>query len=438
MRIVITGRNIVTGYLLVAALSLAILSVPAVSGHAGRLQDPGTEISAADKQTGGSLAPDADTRTGGSPTLDVEATASFWWTIYEQVQNGLVQQGSGDSADDHASGFAFRHGRIGFIFGSKGGDLELLLRLRLEERTDIVDFYGGWLPSNIFRLYIGQMKVPSTSEVLAAYDDLDFASRSTFGRKVGDYSMTRTPYISSVMAAKSYDRDLGISVKGSWPGGTWSGEGQAVDRQWQARWFLMAGNGMGANRYIGGRESEEFLYTNSVGDMYFGGRLEISPIRWAKAGMHASSNRHGDMALGDRGPVMDIDRKAWSVDIAAGHPHSPRIYGFYGAGEMDDYFDAQRYLFDYSGWGLQGVWPFLGGDLELALRFDRFTSESGRDGNETRQDDWTAGINFSPLENLRLQLNYIVKTATSEFESDIDDDIFYLNFQFNFGARMVH
>jgi len=372
-----------------------------------------------------------------SPTLDMEATASFWWTIHEQVQNGLVQQGSGDRAADHASGFAFRHGRIAFILGSSGGDLELLLRIRLEERTDIVDFYGGWIPSHLFRIYIGQMKIPSTAEVLTAYNDLDFASRSTFGRKVGDYSLTRTPYISSVMAARSYDRDLGLAIKGSWPGNRQPGNRQPDDRQREVRWFLMAGNGMGANRYIGGRENEEFLYTNSLGDMYYGGRLEIAPVHWVTAGMHASSNEHNDFALGDRGPVMDIDRKVWSVDIAAGHPRSPRIYGFYGEGEMADYFDAQQYLFDYSGWGLQAVWPMLSGRLELALRFDRFISESGRDGNETIQDDWTAGINFSPLENLRLQLNYVNKRASNEFESDIDDDILYMNFQFYFDTDIL-
>ena len=357
----------------------------------------------------------------------MEATASFWWTIHEQVQNGLTQQGSGDRAADHASGFAFRHGRIAFILGSPKGDLQLLLRIRLEERTDIVDFYGGWLPAQYFTIYIGQMKIPSTSEVLTAYNDLDFASRSTFGRKVGDYSLTRTPYISSVMAAKSYDRDLGLAIKGSWPG----------NRPWDIRWFLMAGNGMGANRYIGGRENEEFLYTNSLGDMYYGGRLEITPVHWVTAGMHASSNQHDNFALGDRGPVMDIDRSVWSADITVGHPHTPRIYGFYGAGGMDDYFDAQQYLYDYSGWGLQGVWPMLKGRLEFALRFDRFVSESGRDGNETTRDNWTAGINWSPLENLRLQLNYVSKETTNEFESDIDDNILYMNFQFDFDTNIL-
>jgi hypothetical protein len=369
----------------------------------------------------------SDDNAGSSPTLDMEATASFWWILHEEVQNGLIQQGSGDEADDYASGFLFRHGRIAFIFGSSGGQIELLLRIRLEERTDIVDFHGGFLPSPLFRLYIGQMKIPSTREVLTAYNELDFASRSTFGRRVGDYSMTRTPYISSVMAAKSYDRDLGLAIKGSWPN----------DRSWQTRWFLMAGNGMGANRYIGGRENEEFLYTNSAGDMFLGGRLEVSPVQWLTAGGHAGRNSHSDVSLGDRGPVMDIERMAWSVDLEAGHGGDPRMYAFYGAGELDDYFDAQQYLHTYSGWGIQGVWPLFEGKLELALRFDRFTEEADDDGNETVQYNWTGGINWVPIDHFRLQLNYIDKRAVSDFESDIDDNILYLNFQFDFDAALM-
>jgi hypothetical protein len=376
---------------------------------------------------GACLSPAARAGEGSSPTLDFESSASFWWTIYEQAQNGLVQQGSGDRADDYASGFTFRNGRIGFILGSADGKLQLLTRLRLEERTDIVDFYGGWMPSELFRLYIGQMKFPSTDEVLTAYDELDFASRSSFGRRVGDYSMTRTPYISSVMAAASYGRDLGLAVKGSY----------AAEGAWRISWFLMAGNGMGANKYIGGPETDEFLFTNSFGDMYLGGRIEISPAGWITAGAHAGRNSHSDVALGDRGPVMDIKRKSWSVDLAAGQPGAPRIYAFYGAGDMDDFFDAQRYLYDYSGWGVQGVWPLKAWKLEIALRFDRFTSESNDDGNETVQDNWTGGINWMPREHLRLQLNYTDKSTANEFEADIDDNIILLNFQFVFDARIL-
>jgi hypothetical protein len=367
---------------------------------------------------------------GEGPKAGFDATASFWWTIHEEVQNGLEQQGSSDRAADHASGFAFRHGRLTFALESSGGELELLVRIRLEERTDIVDFYGGWKPAPPFHLLVGQMKIPSTAEVITPYEDLDFATRSRFGQLAGDYSLTRTPYISSVMAAKSYDRDLGIAIKGSWEGDRHSGDERPL-----ARWFLMVGNGLGANRYIGGSANEEFLFTNSIGDMYYGARLEISPVSALNAGVHGSFNQHNDASLGEHGPVFDIERSTWTMDIDAVLPWMQRIYAFYGQGDMDDYFDAQRYLFDYSGYGIQTVVP-TGDFLELALRFDRFVSESGRDGNEMVEDNWTGGINFSPMEHLRLQLNYTYKKATNEFESDIDDNILLLNFQFYFDTML--
>ncbi len=359
-------------------------------------------------------------------TIGFETTASFWWTVHEEVQNGLIQNGSGDRADDHASGFSFRHGRIGVILGSPRQNLELRLRLRLEERTDIVDFYGGWLPSEKLRLYVGQMKIPSTSEVLRPYDELDFASRSTFGRKVSDYALTQTPYISSLMAAKSYNRDLGLALKGSWT----HNDGRGLT------WFLMAGNGMGANRYIGGGENEEFLFTNSFGELYYGARFEASPHKLLTAGVHASYNRHDNVALGDRGPVFDIRRTTWTADLRAGIPTGRRFYAFYGRGDMDDFFNSQQYLFDFSGWGAQAVYPVKARRIEVALRFDRFTSESGNDGNNTVQNNWTGGFNFSLANNMRMQLNYISKRTTNAFDPELDDDVLFVNFQFYFNSEI--
>ena len=375
---------------------------------------------------GSAWAQQTENRQGVS--VGFEATASFWWTIHEKVQNGLFQAGSGDRADDHASGFAFRHGRIGFLLGVPQKDLELRLRIRLEERTDIVDFYGSWSPSDYIQLFVGQMKIPSTHEVLTPYDELDFASRTTFGRRVGDYSLTRTPYISSLMAAKSHNRDLGFAVKGSW--GNIGGRG--------LNWFFFAGNGLGANRYIGGDENEEFLFTNSLGELYYGTRIEVAAHKLVTAGLHASHNRHEDVALGERGPVFDVKRKVWTADLRAGSPDGKRVYAFYGRGDMDDFFDSLRYRFDYSGWGAQAVYPVRESGLALLLRFDRFTSESGRDGNETVQDNWTGGVNYAPMSNMRVQVNYIVKQTSNEFVVDFDDDVLFVNFQFFFDTDISH
>ncbi len=361
------------------------------------------------------------------PSTSIEANTSFWWVLDEQAENGLRQGGSGDEAADRASGFNFRQGRLAFSFKSPGGRVETLLRLRLEERTDIIDFWGGYHPSNSLGLYIGQMKIPSTAEVLTEDHALDFISRSTFGLNVCDYSLSRTPYISSVMASKSYDRDLGLAVKGTVPC-----PGEAV-----LDYFIMVGNGIGANKYIGGGESDEFIYTNEFGDYYYGLRIELIPSNGLSLGGHVSSNSHADMALDKRGPVFDIDRGVWSFDIGARLPWKQRLNGFYGSGVMKDYWDSIAYRFEYTGWGLWTMQPLFDDRIELGIRYDFFSTDFYSSGSRTDQKNWTFGANYSPEKYIRIQLNYVVKDNVDEFEPDTDDNILFMNFQFLFDAHIT-
>lgn len=365
--------------------------------------------------------------TAEAPKVGIEANTSFWWIIDEEVENGLLQAGSMDDAADRASGFNFKQGRIAFSFESPRGTVEALIRIRLEERTDIIDFWGAFHAAPWLNISIGQMKIPSTAEVLTEDHRLDFISRTTFGQNVSDYSLSRTPYISSIMAVKSYDRDLGMALKGNYP----NAEAPFLG------YFLMVANGIGANKYIGGRESKEFLFTNTFGDFYYGLRLELTPIHRITVGTHYSVNKHDDVALDERGPVFDLDRNVWTADVRAELPWGQRIIGFYGNGEMDDFWEAQRYRFDFDGWGLWTIQPLLTNRIELGLRFDTATTEFNRDGNETTQKNWTVGVNYCPETYLRLQLNYVMKETVNDFEPDIDDDIIFLNAQFLFDAPLV-
>jgi len=362
-----------------------------------------------------------------SPRVRVEANTSFWWVLSERVENGLLQAGSLDEAADRASGFNFKQGRLAFAFESPNERIEAFIRLRLEERTDVIDFWGSYRAAPWLAVTIGQMKIPSTAEVLTPDHGIDFITRTTFGRNVGDFALSRTPYISSVMAVKSYDRDLGIALQGAYPDGDTPLFG----------YFLMVGNGIGANRYIGGGESEEFLFTNRFGDFYYGLPAEGSPVQWMTVGTHASVNNHDDATLGDRGPVYDIERTVWTADAEVRLPRGQRIYGFYGAGSMDDFLESQRYRFDYSGWGIWTIQPLFEERLELCLRYDSFTTEFNDDGNETGQESLTAGLNYSPERYLRLQMNYMHKETIGEFEPDLDDDIIFLNIQFLFDAVLM-
>ena len=363
---------------------------------------------------------------GESPRIGIEANTSFWWIVAEEVENGLLQAGSLDEAADRASGFNFKQGRLAFSFESPTGRIGAFIRLRLEERTDVIDFWGSYRAAPWLTLSIGQMKIPSTAEVLTPDHGLDFITRTTFGQNIGDYALSRTPYISSVMAAKSYDRDLGIAIRGAYPD-----EDDPL-----LGCFLMVGNGIGANRYIGG-ESGEFLYTNRFGDFYYGMRIEGRPVRWMTVGAHASMNRHDDAALGARGPVYDLGRTVWTADLEARLPWGQRIDGFYGDGSMDDFLESQRYRFDYSGWGVWTIQPLFEDRLELCLRYDVFTTEFNGDGNETSRENWTAGLNYSPEEFLRIQMNYMHKESVNDFEPDLDDDILFVNVQFLFDAPLT-
>ena len=365
--------------------------------------------------------------TAERPVVSIEANTSFWWTMHEQVENGLLQEGSKDAAADEASGFNFKQGRTALVFESPDGKIEALLRVRLEERTDIIDFWGAYRASPWLRISIGQMKIPSTAEVLTRDHKLDFISRTTFGKYVGDYSLSRTPYISSIMAVKSYNRDLGIALKGKCPLGKTS----------SLSYFLMVSNGIGANKYIGGRESSEFLYTNTFGDFYYGLRLEMKPVSWITLGSHASLNKHENIALGDRGPVYDTDRTVWTADVNAHLPWGQKIYAFYGDGDMADFIEAQEYRFDFKGWGFWTLKLIYCKKIEVGLRYDSFTTEFNKDGNETTQSHWTLGINYSLDKYLRLQLNYTDKETKNDFEPDIADNILFLNVQFLFDASLV-
>ncbi len=200
----------------------------------------------------------------------------------------------------------------------------------------------------------------------------------------------------------------------------------------------MVSNGLGAGRYVGGVESQEFAYTNGAGEYFYGARLEVRPLpRDLVLGLHGSLNQHDDMALDPRGPVVDLDRRVWSVDLDANLPWRQHVYGFYGAGEIDDDWGTARYQFDYRGWALWTLWQPLSASLEFGLRYDELTSGYRQVDDEIVEGHWTFGMNWRPRPELRLQANYVAKDTASLSSPDLDDDIFYVNVQFTFDDELT-
>jgi len=359
--------------------------------------------------------------------IHLEGSASFWWLVHEEVENGKIQQSSGDYAAQEASGFNFSQGRLGVRFLSEGGAVEGLLRLRLEERTDIIDAWGAYHFRPWLNFQVGLMKIPATSEILQSDSDIDFISRTTYAETAGDYALSTTPYISLLMNTESKNRDMGMALKGRFPG----------DGKPAVKYFFMVSNGTGGNLYVGGKESQEYFYTNNFGDHLYGGRVEVLPIEGVMIGSHYSRNRHVDAIFKDKKAVFDLDRISWSVDGQVKTPWLTKLYAFYAEGSLEDFWFASEYEFDWKGWGVWLMQGFWNGAVEVGVRYDIFLYEYDDDGNEKGIDTWTYGINLVPSENSRIQINYMDKFTIDDFSDDLDDNVLFVNFQFRFQEGLL-
>ncbi len=361
----------------------------------------------------------------------VEGDLSVWGVFYEENENGRRQRDTNDEAADTASGFNLNRARIVFDFQDYRYDVFAKFQLRLEEMVDVLDAYGMWRPEDWFSLRVGQMKIPSTYEVLTPAKNLDFISRSTFSQKIGDWSLSRAPYYGSFYANKLYNRDTGIAVKGNV---ALSDERDLLD------YFFMVGNGLGHSLYIGGKESKEFITSNDLGDFFYGLRLDLYPWqdkllgRQVTLGGHYLHNKHDDILFNDEKTVFDLYRTSWSIDCQADFKML-RFAAMYGEGFIDDdFFHTGTKNLEYSGWETKLLVRFWDERIEVGGRYDVYSSEMDESGNVVDQKNITVGVSYIPQtykKSLKFQLNYITKETDNDLEPDLRDNIIFLNMQYN-------
>jgi hypothetical protein len=213
------------------------------------------------------------------------------------------------------------------------------------------------------------------------------------------------------------------------------------------RYLLMVGNGLGANLFIGGGTEREFLLTNGA-QFFYGARVDLLDLFGvARLGAHVSWNKHDDVVFNSGRVVYDLDRLTWSVDAGAEVPGTGlRVHGMYGAGRIDDDFDADgRRDLDYDGWEVRLVWrldPLLGAlgtgwtgqthHLDLAGRYDALRSISNESPGETRRRTVTSGLTYAYRDAVAVRLNWIVRRLDDEAQPDLDDDAVLLDVTFGF------
>jgi hypothetical protein len=354
----------------------------------------------------------------------------LWWTVKEETENGKLQPLTGDEAAQESSGFSFRRARL--AVNLKRDVFRAKLELALEGSVRLSDAYGVWSAiEKKLEVWAGQMKIPSTYEVETPSTELDFAARSDFSRIVTDWSLCRGPTVSSTLhGIRTYLRDTGVGVKGEIGAG---------------KYFLMVGNGLGSNLWIGGAENKQFVFANSVGAYFYGlrvsydlaqviGQDEKEPLFPSLTlGAHYNVNRHPNLIYRDEKTVVDLDRESWSLDLQVNIMNRLRLTCMVGRGlVLDDFDNDDKIDYVYDGLELKAVAVVIPGMLEVGLRYDTYSEEFYENDRVDEMECYTLGVTYSPGPGVKLQASYKWKSLNSDINPDIDDDVFLLAAQLEF------
>jgi hypothetical protein len=370
--------------------------------------------------------------------VEVYGYAQIWVTVLEQMEvaEGLVQQPSGDEAAGAVSGLSLAKARVGVRLAHPSWHLSLHVQTRLDHDFALLDADAAWAPRPWFSLHLGQLKVPGTYEALADDRKLDFILRTDITTALADYSLSKAEHpVSLLYGSVSNLRDLGVAAKGELGG-----------RRLAGRYFLMVGNGLGANTYFGGLTRKEYFITNGA-QFFYAARLEVSALESITLGAFGSYNRHDDIVFNSGRAVYDLNRRTAGGDLRVALPGTGlRLGALGGLGQIREDFsgDGKRDL-RFSGWSASAAWDVfpllrtagwsLAEDhaLELAARFERMDHEVDESGLTVRRERTTFGASYVASSYLKVQLNYILRrTDDPAVTADLDNDALLASFQLGF------
>jgi hypothetical protein len=370
-------------------------------------------------------------------TVEPYGHMQTWVTLYEQMEetDELYQFPSGDPAAQVATGFSLARVRAGLHVGLLGGLIGMELSMRLERGPAVLDAFGSLHVHDAFSVIVGQQKIPGPWENLVGSRNLDFILRPIISESISDFSLSRTTYPSSLFyGIHSYLRDLGIAIAGD----VKTGPGRL-------RYKVMIGNGLGANKFIGGGTSKEYIISNA-GQFFLGARIEAAEFfDVVTIGGHVTWNRHDDMVFNSGRTVYDLNRLTWSGDLRISIPKTGiRIGGTYGGGVIDDdYDDDGRTDVQFSGWECRLVFrlndpvsaalgePFLPDHvIELGGRFEQYYYEWNESGSRIVRSVWTVGGSWRFRQYVSIHLDYMIRETEDPTLRDLDDDALLLQVQF--------
>jgi len=127
----------------------------------------------------------------------LEGNANFWWTIQDRW-NRRRQAGSDDPVAQSLR-LRFQAGPVGFTSARPAAGSENLAPHPAGGADDTLTPGRRSTPGPGWFLYPARFKIPPPAESGQPDQLTDFIVRSTFARSVSDWSLSRTPFISSLM-----------------------------------------------------------------------------------------------------------------------------------------------------------------------------------------------------------------------------------------------
>ncbi len=307
--------------------------------------------------------------------------------------NGYVQNWFSISTDnvteneDMIYGFSNRRIRLA-SFGKLGEKLGWKVFFSFDKFSpDVVEAFLTYSVSNSINFSIGKLSAPgAASGSITSSEKLDFIERAPVTKLWGSRN------------ALSGYRAVGFEMSGRF----------LTNRIFYS--IMIANAATDKNNWMPSIKSRNSF--NNHNGLAFWGRLEAYPVSGLKIG-------------GFYGSGTESNTEGVSLKRGSSGAHI-----FYVKNNFN--FKVEYISGEITGVKYNGMYVLSGfktGKFEPLLRYDYYTPISGGE----KFTDYTIGLNYNPFKRVKLQANYIIR---KESEKLINNNIFYMNFQFSFDSKI--
>ena len=262
-----------------------------------------------------------------------------------------------------AGSFDLRRARLDFR-GTFSPSLDYRLQLDMAGSPKVLDAYLRWKIDPGFNLQFGEFKIPFSIENPYSPMNLEVIENSVVITRLSGYT--------DVSTIRSNGRDIGIGLYGSFL----AREGFNI-----VNYSIGLFNGNGINTTDNNKSKD------------FSGILTVNPLKTLAL---AAFHYNGSTTVGDNTDQRVRSGAGAKYEDARLLVRSEYITGKTGSMESDGYYAVVGYK----------VTP----KLQPIVKFDSFQEDT--DNKDTREKHYLLGLNYMPIKNVRVAMNYAYRELT--------------------------